>query len=237
MNAVHDQFSMRMLREALEGVLSPDLATSLLFDALEPFGSRIPEGTDALLALARGPLHDAIVKRVGEGEASAVLERVEELIARSKLSQANQPPPDPFLNEDRLATTTRMPILREAMTVLIVAAGQGLSLRLEAALGSDTVLTYVISSPQNIRNKLRSADAPYMALVDATDFAQIDAALLADIFADGAPTLVRAIWGAELPYGRAIATAMTQRGFPPLELKRADGVESLLDLIRSRRLR
>ncbi|MBK8173327.1 MAG: hypothetical protein IPK60_23745 [Sandaracinaceae bacterium] len=123
------------------------------------------------------------------------------------------------------------------MTVLIVAAGQGLSLRLEAALGSDTVLTYVISSPQNIRNKLRSADAPYMALVDATDFAQIDAALLADIFADGAPTLVRAIWGAELPYGRAIATAMTQRGFPPLELKRADGVESLLDLIRSRRLR
>lgn len=235
MNAVNDQFSMRMLREALEGVLSPDLATSLLFDALEPYGSRIPEGNDALLALARGPLFDAITKRVGEGEASAVLERVEELIKRSAASRAPQAAPDAFASEERLATTTRMPVLREAMTVLIVASGQGLSARLEASLGGETVLAYVISSPHNIRTKLRSADAPYMALVDATDFPQIDASLLADIFADGPPTLVRAIWGAELPYGRAIAAAMNQKGTPPLELKRADGVDSLLDLIRSRK--
>lgn len=235
MNAANDQFSMRMLREALEGVLSPDLATSLLFDALEPYGSLLPEGNDALLALARGPLHAAISKRVGDSEAAAVLERVEELIARSARSQMpDQPIPDFFAEDERLATTTRMPVLRDAMTVLIVAAGQSLSLRLEAALGGETVLSYVISSPQAIRQKLRSSDAPYMALLDATDFPQIDVALLADIFADGAPTLVRAIWGAELPYGRAVATAMNQRGVPPIELKRSDGVESLLDVIRSR---
>lgn len=235
MNAANDQFSMRMLREALEGVLSPDLATSLLFDALEPFGSLLPEGNEALLALARGPLHAAITKRVGESEAAAVLERVEELVARSSKSQAPEHPlPDFFAEEDRLATTTRMPVLRDAMTVLIVAASQSLSLRLEAALGGETVLTYVIATPQSIRQKLRSSDAPYMALLDATDFPQIDVALLADIFVDGAPTLVRAIWGAELPYGRAVATAMHQRGVPPIELKRSDGVESLLDVIRSR---
>lgn len=274
-----DFVEVRLLREALEGVVARALVTPILFEALEPYGNMLPTGAEGLLDMVRGPLAEVVSRRIGGVESDEVVRRAERLIvaARSGLESTRQPitspaaarqqhahdpaaraaasasvaaaarraistappvareaPPPPAGGRERDATAL-VPTTREAVTVLVVAGGGGLALRLSAALGSRRVAPFVLGSLTAIRDHLDAHGPPNILLVDATDFPPIPPDALGVALRRGPSTMVRAIWGADLPYGRGLVAAVGESPLTVLALERAHGVDPLLDLIRSRR--
>lgn len=256
-----DFVEVRLLREALEGVVTRAQVTPILFEALEPYGNMLPTGAEGLLDMVRGPLAEVVARRLGGVEADEVVRRAELLIANAagRLDSTRQhitartappqravPPPIPADARRALSTsppptgrerdaTALVPTTRDAVSVLVVASGGGLGLRLTAALGSRRVAPFVLGSLTDIRDYLGKYEPPSILLVDATDFPPIAPEDLSLALRRGPSTMVRAIWGADLPYGRSLAAAVGEPEFAVLTLERAHGVEPLLDLIRSRR--
>ena len=276
-----DFVEVRLLREALEGVVSRALVTPILFEALEPYGNMLPTGAEGLLDMVRGPLAEVVSRRIGGVESDEVVRRAERLIvaARGGLESTRQPitnpaaarqqqhandssaraaasasvaaaarraistappavprdaPPPPAIGRERDATAL-VPTTREAVSVLVVASGGGLALRLSAALGSRRVAPSVVASLAALRDHLDHHGPPNILLVDATDFPPIPPDALGVALRRGPSTMVRAIWGADLPYGRGLVAAVGDSQLPVLALERGHGVDPLLDLIRSRR--
>ncbi len=238
----------RLLREALEGVVAPTLVSPLLFEALEPYGARLPSGPDGLLEMARGPLAAAVARRIGPDEAEELVQRAERLVAHAQSAmRASQPapPPDrashaamtfpkPSSARDR-DSTALVPTTPDAVRVLVVAEGAGLALRLDTALGASRVSARSLASLVALRDHLSNHGSPSLLLVDASDFPAITPDELVATVRLGPSTMIRAVWGSDLPYGRSVLAA-AGNGLPALlGLDRAHGVDPLLDLIRSRR--
>jgi hypothetical protein len=261
-----DFVEVRLLREALEGVVARQLVTPILFEALEPYGNLLPTGAEGLLDMVRGPLAEVVSRRIGGVEADEVVRRAEQLIAgasggldttrrpiapaRERERQTAPPPvPDDARRRGSTATSTLppptgrerdatelVPTTRDAVTVLVVAGGGGLALRLTASLGSRRVAPFVLGTLTAIRDYLSGVGAPNILLVDATDFPPIAPEELSLVLRRGPRTMVRAIWGADLPYGRSLVATVDQATVPVVGLERSHGVDPLLDLIRSRRV-
>ncbi len=234
----------RLLREALEGVVAPGLVSPILFEALEPYGARLPTGPEGLLDMARGPLAGAVARRIGVEEADELVRRAERLVAHARGAASAPPPaaparpsitfPRPAHGRDR-DDTALVPTTADAVRVLVVAEGAGLALRLDAALGAARVSVRSLASLPALRDHLCNHGTPSLLLVDATDFPAIATDELVAAMRLGPVTMIRAIWGAELPYGRSAMAAAGSESPALLGLDRAHGVDSLLDLIRSRR--
>jgi hypothetical protein len=77
---------------------------------------------------------------------------------------------------------------------------------------------------------------PAIVLVDASDFPSIEPTDLAAAMGK-AGEAVRAIWGADLPYGQGVLAAAQRLGIPTTPLDRREGIAPLMDLVRSRRSR
>ena len=129
--------------------------------------------------------------------------------------------------------TTAIPTGRDPVLVAVVANGGALASRLAAALGADRV------SPVTVRSieALASLDKePGVVVVDGTDFAAIEAPDLAEALGRLSPTTARVVWASDLPYGRRIAHALAQARMPHASIDRREGVEPLLDVVRSRKV-
>jgi hypothetical protein len=233
---------VRILREALEGVISPGLVTPVLFEALEPYGTLLPAGAEGLLEMVRGSLADVVARRVGHAEAGAVVQRVEQMLRMSMTTALGESAPEPAAapaprSGRERDNTALVPLAREAVSVLVIATGAGFATRLGAVLGEHWVAPFVDNSAQSIRARLLAHTSPDVVLVDATDFPPVTPDELAAAMTAGPPTVARALWGVDLPYGRSLSVAAAAAGLPLIAIERAHGVEPLLDLIRSRRRR
>jgi hypothetical protein len=252
---------IRILREALVGVVPRPQVTPMLFEVLEPYGNLLPTGSQALRDMVRTTLREIVARRVGAVEADLVVERAEALITaqRAKLDtgEVTLPPHDaspagayppgalqggqPQGGASRTATgrdrdaTALVPTVREAVTVMVIAGTQGLSTRLVALLGSSRVAPFVAGTPARVREPLEGRQSPAMLLVDATDFPPIAAEQLARLVVLGPPTMTRAVWGSDLPYGRSLMAALPDGGPVVQGIERAHGVSLLVDLVRARR--
>jgi hypothetical protein len=242
---------IRILREALVGVVPRTQVTPMLFEVLEPYGNLLPTGSQALRDMVRTTLRETVARRVGSVEAELVVERAEALIAaqRSKLdadelpvSPVQAPPASPPVETwTRQGTgrdrdeTTLVPRVRDAVTVMVVAATPGMATRLVALLGSSRVAPFVAGTPALVREQLEAGPYPAMLLVDATDFPPIPAERLARTIVLGPATMTRAVWGSDLPYGRSLMTALPDGGPVVQGIERTHGVSLLVDLIRARR--
>lgn len=235
-----------MLREALEGVIPPALVTPVLFEALEPYGDLLPAGGSGLLEVVRGPLAEVVKRRIGPAAAASVVEHIEQIVRAtmstlegSTSAPFEQPTPivpiERHIHEREREATQQVPLARSAVAVLVVAAGQGFAQRLGAVLGEGVVAPFVLGAASSVRARLEGRGAPDVVLVDAGDFPPVEPDELAAALDAGPLTLVRVLWGADLPYGRGVAAAATARGIALVALDRAHGVDPLLDLVRSRR--
>lgn len=233
--------ALQLVREALEGVLTPKIAAAVLLEALEGRGDP-PSTREELLAFVRGPLTEILTRRVGHGEASAVAERLEPVLSIPPPNMSSLPPspgsrssnPPGRRDRDRDITTS-MPMAKDPVAVLVVASGSGMATRLGAALGPMRVAAYVRNDVERVR-AARAPFPPQILLVDATDFPAIEPETLANVVGEMPVTTVCAIWGAEAPYGRSFFAEMQTRGLTVMALEKREGVEPLLDLIRSRQL-
>ncbi|MFW6067685.1 MAG: hypothetical protein ACOC97_05045 [Myxococcota bacterium] len=215
---------VRIVREALEGVLSPKLAQAVLFEALDSSGS-LPTSSSELLALVRGPVHDAVRKRSGGDEAAAVVGRLEDILGR----RPSQPPPGPE-SEATVAVQTES----ETVSVLVISAGPWFGGRLSAALGPERVAPVYASDEVGVQAAL-AEHAPTIVVVDATDFPPLDPQSVARALQHLSATATAAVWGDELPYGRRTAFALQEAGIDAVTFPRSGGIDPLLDLVRARR--
>jgi len=229
-----DQTGLRLVREALEGVLAPEVVSQVMFEALEAQGDAIPSNEVQLVAFARGPLHKALLTRLGMQNASVASEHVVALLEAARMKRPPPPlPPSASVSRNRGEPTLALPAYSEPVEVMVVAGGGAMVSRLDAALGSGRVSPWAAIGVDDVRAGLRDA-APAIVLVDAADVPAVDVWTLASLLAAAPATAVCVVWGVELPFGRRLVQAARSVGAEIGWLSRRDGVEPLLDLIRSR---
>jgi hypothetical protein len=229
-----EPIGLRVVRESLEGVLAPTLHSAVIFEALEEFGQSLPSTTDDTMKFVRGPLHRVLAKRVGGHEADLVVSRIEQVL---RTAPTIPPPPEEDKSEvqrrrDRDATTEIQIVREQPVFVMVVAAGTSMVMRLGAALGPAVVAPLATAELSQVRDRVYAE--PPVTLVDATDFSSIDPQELASALMRLPSRAIIAVWGFDLPYGRTVALALEQHNREVVALARKEGVDPLLDLIKSR---
>jgi len=204
------------LRSALGEMLPRDLGPQILFQALRPLPN-LPRTQEEVDALVRGSLRDALIREVGEARGVDLSERLAQRLSAAR----------PARDAD---ATRSLPTLRHPVPVMIVAASTRFSDKLAATLGPQRVKALACTSLSDIERTMSRVDVA-IAVVDASDFASIEPPTLALVLAQLRPTTPRVVWSASLPYGRALVGRL--KGAVSLEAD--EGVEPLLDLVRSRR--
>lgn len=232
-----DRSPTRLLRDTLEESLETHVASTVLFEALGASASGVPQTEDEVLAVVRGPLREALARRLDAEKAELLVDRIAE-----QLTPRPEEPSTLELSLDELAeetsredATTAFPTA-EAVRVVVLAAGPGFARRLEITLGEDRVEARHADGPAGLKSALEG-DPPAILLLDATDFPALEPNAVLSA-ANGLPATTSCVlWGAELPYGRRVAGAIEglERRWVTLELE--EGIAPVLDLIRSRRRR
>lgn len=216
---------LRVIRESLEALVAPTMVSSAIFDALEDCGGELGPGREGATVFVQGPLRAALARRMG-ADAHPVIDDVLEMLGVLA-------PRGPGGMRRSGETTREVFVDARPVIVVVVASGTTFASRLQAALGATRVIPVPASTLERMDEQMRVA-APQIVLVDAADFAPIEPERLAAFLEKLPATTVRAIWGADLPYGGAVLRAMVARAASATPLDRREGIEPLLDLVRSR---
>lgn len=219
---------LRLVREHLETVLSPSMAAGVLFEALG--AGRLPATAKETAALVDGPLRTVLVARMDRDEVEGLVGDVLRALTPAIDAERGQGP-------GRGDATLEVPISAAGMAVRLVVMGASdtFALQIEGALGPTRVTAVTLRSSLGLSRACAvPITTPDIVLVDASQFPAIEPADLAQALASLPETAVRVIWGADLPYGAALMRDIKARGESATSVDRAEGVEPLLDLVRSR---
>jgi hypothetical protein len=223
-----------ILREVLEKDMSPANVSAVLFEALSSHGSDVPNTPEALRQLADESLKPALEKRLDAAKVEALMKKVHAALEEDdgapeiSIGQTSSAPPPSGREAD---ATRAVPTTTTPVPVLVVAGSDAFERRLASALGPARVAPATAGTVHDIKRFRNSA----IVLVDATSFPPIEPVDLADELAGLPETTAKVIWGADLPYGRSVSSAIEPIGTHVVRITRADGIDPLLDLIRSRR--
>ena len=226
---------MRVIAEHLEGLLAPEVASAVVFEMLEPFGGQMPVGEDLRLLITE-TLCDTLAARLGEDQAFEVTQQIAMVLGLgpspgSARRRSSVPSPEEAMRRSDFPTA-EMSVSAGAAKVLVVSAGPGMERRLFASLGPQ-VTAIPVRKLDRLAQFIREL-TPQLVLVDATDPAE-SAGRVAGTLDACAANIVTVLWGSEQPFGRAILDSLGEHGGRSLiALDRREGVEPLLDLIRSR---
>jgi hypothetical protein len=223
-----------MVREALEGVVSPTVATTLLFDALESSGRPPPGSLEDMRVFVQGPLDAAVRRRLRESDALEIRDRLGTLFTRAIAGDSFELDVDVDGDATGGTETAQMTVVSRPVPVVVLSAREAFAERLVVCLGEDRVKTIAVADD----TALSKAVFAYSALVVVLDGAAptaVDLAALAGALRrlpNGATTIV---WASETEGGASICAGLERAGAAAVTLGRADGIEPLLDLILSRR--
>ena len=215
---------MYLIREALEGLLEPRVASHVLFEALERGGiESLPSDASLLIGFVEGPLRAATAERAGEATAADIVERLTSVLQKAVVMDAA---PD-------VSRTVEVPLGAGPVRVMVMGRGSSLAVRLRAALGGDRVAigaSTATPAAEHMVGTLR----PEIIILDAVDPIQDAVEDVAAFLARVPAKTTRLVWGREQPWASRLADALDQATVPYTPVDRRDGVEPLLDLIRSR---
>jgi len=229
-----------LLRETLEGVLAPNVAASLLFEALGDWEQARGELADDHVGFVHGPLMQRLVKRVGTSEAASVADQI-----LARLGAAQAAPRGPATPKkaatfaDRRVeerATTPLPLWQLPVVVVVVSSQPDFATRLALALGADRVAALTVASGESF---VRACEPylPGVIVVDAGGSPPIPAREMAALLDTLPPTVVRTLWRSDTDYGKELARAADDLGIAvaPLFGDGDDRIAPLCDIIRSLR--
>ncbi len=226
MGLVDGEAGLHLVREALEGMIEPTAASAALFEALEAQGSDdLPGSGTELLDFVRGPLRTVVERRIGTAGADEIVQHMESTVERVEKGLP--------LRSGGAATTLEINIGTGPVRVLSLSTSTSLAVRLRAALGGMQVHVVSASNVEQAEAKGAKLD-PDVVVVDATAPITDDADALMAFLGKVKNTSTSVIWGEELSFGRTLKHEAVQRRVNLTTVERAEGVDLLLDLIRSR---
>lgn len=220
-----------MVREVLEGIVSPTVATAVLFEALEESHEAPPETLEDMRRFARGPLGSAVRRKVRSEEAAAIVERVETLFARA--AEAESLSVEIVVDSADVTATAQLTVVKSPVPVLVLSGVESFARRLEACLGRDRIATTTVQDAGGLTRAV-FAEEPIFVLVDATEPVPIDEVALTGALLRLPDSTTPVIWGSESRTGQDLIRRAERDGVNVVPIARADGIEPLLDLVLSR---
>jgi hypothetical protein len=216
---------LHLIREAIEGVVAPKMAAAILFDALELEGSdSLPSSKDALLAFVLGSLRAVVIRRLGTAEASEVVQRIKKTV--ETVSEAG--------DGGRVSSvaTLEIEVGTGPVRVLVLSKTTSMAVRLRAALGGFQIQVASASDTGAARTVGKRLD-PEIIVIDAdAPISDADGVML---FIETLPmTSTSVLWGEDQTFGRTLKHEAVQRRVKLTTVDRSEGVDPVLDLIRSR---
>ena len=106
------------MREVLEGIVSPTVATAVLYEALEESRAAPPVSLEEMHRFARGPLGSAVRRKVRSEEAEAIVERVETLFTRA--AEGDGVVLDIVVDTADVTTTAQLTVVKRPVPVLVL---------------------------------------------------------------------------------------------------------------------
>jgi hypothetical protein len=216
--------STQVILEALEGFVDPPVASIVVYLGLEVAErEEPPRGKVELMEFVRGPLYQVLKKKLDD-ETSA--KAVDSILAAIE---------DAAAGDTRAfgGRTMEVSIADGPVRVLVCSTNRVLPVRLRAALGPErvTVANAVdVPTAQSLVEDIR----PLVVIVDAAAPPSTAEGPMADLVRALPASCTLLLWGRELEWGKALAGALTQSEVEFTPVERVEGVEPLLDLIRSR---
>ena len=208
------------VRDALENTLSSRTAGAVLFEALSRRGGEVPTSREELLTFLRGELKETLAVR--HGPETTLLDNIERLLDRPSASTSG------------LETTREVPILTNAVLVFVLAGDTTMARSIDAALGPARVTIRAVSSEESFLRLLQD-QAPALVILDGASFPAIEPSHIAGLLNALPESSVRAVSGIDTPYGSAALAALSGAHIRCTPIDRREGIDPLLDLIRSRR--
>lgn len=220
------------MREVLEAAFSPELATQLMFEALQAVGT-IPASVEEVLSFCHGPLAQIVEDLVGSEARGAVLERLDQVLVRGDTTGTDIPIDVDFDAEPSL--TMVMPtVWREPVSVLAVSSTGDFASRLHAALGASRVNVVTVDGEAELRKAVFQR-SPLLVVVDATAPPSMERGAIAAGFRGLPDNVLPIVWGAETEYGDGLANAMRVAGVAnAISLRFGEGIPAFLDLVLAR---
>lgn len=221
---IDGETGMYLIREALEGLIEPRIASSVIFEALERGGVvELPSDADELLGFIKGPLRAATTDRVGAASAADAVDRLTEVLQRAlKRPEAAAQ-----------SSTVEVPAGAGPVRVLVLGRGTSLAVRLRASLGGDRVAVGAATALSAAEHLIQNLN-PELVVLDAVDPIQDSVDGLVSLLGGLPPVCTRLVWGREQPWAERIADSLDAASVSFTPVDRREGVDPLLDLIRSR---
>lgn len=223
---------IRLIRETLEGVLHPSTASTLLFESLAAHSGGFPKTHEEILSLVRGPLAERLEERLGQDMAQSVLDQLGAMLAAIAPTPGARPVRRRPSRHDE--QTRNVELSAETLPVFVLSGSRSFAEKLSAALGPNVMTGVHAGDAAMLRERLDQIP-PAFVLVNGSDFPAIEPRELVDELAELPTELVKAVWGADLPYGMSVIAEAQERGVQLTPFDRAEGMAPLMDMIRSRR--
>jgi len=212
---------LRMIRDALESVLSPALVDSTLEAAIRAAG-REPQTPGDLVALVNGPLRAALAGRHGAAADDVIDDLLRALVPAEEARRGSS------------EITRELPLESAQVLVLVLSSSDTLGLELEHALGTNIVATLTYDEPVRAEKAI-AFRPPAIVIIDGATFPLIEPSAMPALLSQLPTTTVRAVWGTDTPYGGAVLAELAARRAVFTPLDRREGIAPILDLIRARR--
>lgn len=212
---------MRIVREGLEGLMEPGLATATVLDAmgeLERWADLAdPVGVEDFV---KGPLRLAVRARLGSVAAADVTDRVCQMLAMVRAQTA----PD----------TREVPFAEGPVRVLLLGTSARLGVTLRAQIGGSRLALGHASDLPQARTMLSRLE-PEMLVIDASDPPDGNVADLLLLLTEVPQEATIVLFGSEQPWGARVLSMRFRNQAQLLPLERTAGLDPLVDMVLSRR--
>ncbi len=221
-----------IIRQALEEAVSPQRATRIMFEALMAHGA-VPDDEAGTQRFIDDALLPTLQATAGEDIRSRVAQRLEALLAESpEPGEEHWSGLDRGSREPTVTTTLAVSGEDELVPVTILARTERLGRTLVIALGSELAEVSHVPSIKTLRAAVEEKK-PLVVVVDGYDPCLMPPSNVAAALAALPAEIVRVIWGADQPYGRALSAGMGDARM--IALSGGEGIGPLLDVVTSRR--
>jgi hypothetical protein len=222
-----------LLREALEGFVTPEVATAILFDALAQ-ADEPPGSLHEMRAFVEGPLSNVVQARVRRDDVTHVIRLVQGVIdaAIDRDGVDVEIEFDPTASASGIDGGATKPLSTMSMPVpvVVLAAHGNFAARLQLCLGEDRCYAVRVSSPPALRKAL-FAQAPLLTVLDGTGNEGADPDETAEVLRGAPDNVVPVLWAGDTPWGQRVRAQAPSR---LVSLARSEGIEPLCDLVLSR---